>query len=63
MAAQPPNTDITGVRAVLNICGCNNELKNAITNKDIKNMSNFSILTKKDIKTLAKNISSLPVAQ
>ena len=61
MAAVLPNTGLAEVELALGVCGCNADLVQAITDEDIVAMKDFSILTNKDIETLAKTISSLPV--
>ena len=55
-----PNTGLDGMLLALGICGCNANLIDAITDEDVSSMDDLTILTGKDIKTLAKTISSLP---
>ena len=58
-----PNIGLASVRAALATFGCNQELVDAITNKNVSSMNSLSLSTNSDIKTLAKILSSIPIAQ
>ena len=57
---EAPNSSLDGVRLALGVWGCSADLVNAITDEDVSSMDDLTILTGKDVKTLAKIISSLP---
>ena len=46
-----PNNGLDGVRQALGICGCNADLINAIMDKDVSAMNDFTILIGKVIET------------
>ena len=58
-----PNVDIDGVRQCLALCGCNQDLREAIIAKGVDEMAQFCYLKVKDVDDMSKRITSLPNAR
>ena len=57
-----PNVDIDGVRQFLALCGCNQDLREAIIAKGVDEMAQFRYLKVKDVDNMSKRITLLPNA-
>ena len=55
-----PNIDINGVRHCLTICGCNNDLREAIIAEGVDKMAQLKYLRVKDVDDMSKRITALP---
>ena len=54
-----PNIDINGVCHCLTICGCNNDLREAIIAEGVNEMAQLNYLRVKDVDNMSKRITAL----